>query len=85
MTNIEDDLNVTKSLIVERMGIPPEEVVLSASLRDDLGLDSLDALELVSAMEEELGVTVPEEEIGQLATVSDIVSYLKGSRDRRSP
>lgn len=48
------------------------------TLRDDLGLNSLDAIELMFKIEEEFDVSIPDEEIQKLATVGDVITYLEG-------
>jgi acyl carrier protein len=52
-----------KDIIVEQLGVNPEQVTPQASFIDDLGADSLDIVELVMAFEEEFGVEVPDEYI----------------------
>ena len=47
-------------------------------LKDDLGADSLDLFELVMALEDEYNIEIPAEELTELATVGDVIEYLKG-------
>jgi acyl carrier protein len=71
-----------KDIIVEELGVNPEQVTSSAKFIEDLGADSLDTVELVMAFEEEFGVEVPDEEAEKLQTVGDVVKYIeeKGSK-----
>jgi len=64
-------------IIVEQLGVKPEEVVLEASFVDDLGADSLDTVELVMAFEEEFGAEIPDEDAEKLQTVGDAVKYVE--------
>jgi len=64
-------------IIVEQLGVKPEEVTPEASFVDDLGADSLDTVELVMALEEEFGIEVPDEEAEKLATVGDAIKYIE--------
>ncbi|MFQ6091673.1 MAG: acyl carrier protein [bacterium] len=57
-----------RDLIVEQLGISPEEVRPEASFIDDLGADSLDTVELVMAFEEEFDIEIPDEEADQMST-----------------
>ena len=66
-----------KDIIVEQLGVNPEQVTPQASFIEDLGADSLDIVELVMAFEEEFGVEVPDEEAEKLQTVQDVIDYIK--------
>ncbi len=63
-------------IIVEQLGVKPEEVVTEASFVDDLGADSLDTVELVMALEEEFGIEIPDEDAEKIQTVGDAVRYI---------
>ena len=71
-----------KDIIVEQLGVNPEQVTPQAKFIEDLGADSLDTVELVMAFEEEFNVEVPDEEAEKLQTVGDVVKYIeeKGSK-----
>ncbi len=58
-----------KDIIVEQLGVNPEQVTPQASFIEDLGADSLDIVELVMAFEEEFSVEVPDEDAEKLQTV----------------
>jgi acyl carrier protein len=72
--SIEDKV---KDIIVEQLGVNPEQVTAGASFIGDLGADSLDTVELVMAFEDEFGVEVPDEDAEKLQTVSDVVKYIE--------
>ena len=65
-----------KDIIVENLGCDEAEVTMEAHLMDDLGADSLDAVELSLALEDELGVKIPDEDFEKMTTVKDIVDYI---------
>ena len=65
-----------KSIIVEQLGVPAEEVTESASFIEDLGADSLDIVELVMALEEEYDIEISDEDAEKILTVGDAVSYI---------
>ena len=66
-----------KDIIVEQLGVNPEQVTPSASFIEDLGADSLDTVELVMAFEEEFSVEVPDEDAEKLQTVGDVNKYIE--------
>ncbi len=66
-----------KDIIVEQLGVNPEQVTPQASFIEDLGADSLDTVELVMAFEEEFSVEVPDDDAEKLQTVGDVVKYIE--------
>lgn len=66
-----------QKVTVEKLSVKEEEVVETASFTDDLGADSLDVVELVMAFEDEFGIEIPDEEVGEIKTVGDAVNYIK--------
>ncbi len=63
-------------VIAEKLGVEKSEIVLDASLVDDLGADSLDLVELVMTMEEEFDIEIPDEDAEKLVTVKDAIEYI---------
>ncbi len=66
-----------RDVIVETLGCEADIVTMEASLADDLGADSIDAVELNIALEDALNVSIPDEALAEMKTVGDIVSYLE--------
>ena len=66
-----------KDIIVDQLGVNPEQVTPTASFIEDLGADSLDTVELVMAFEEEFGVEVPDEDAEKLQSVGDVIKYIE--------
>lgn len=67
-------------IIVEQLGVSADQVKTESNLIEDLGADSLDAVELVMAVEEEFGIEVPDEEAEKLRSVGDIISHVEGGQ-----
>jgi len=65
-----------QKVTVEKLSVKEEEAVEAASFTDDLGADSLDVVELVMAFEDEFGIEIPDEEVGEIKTVGDAVNYI---------
>ncbi len=66
-----------KDIVVEQLGVKPEQVVPTAKFIEDLGADSLDTVELVMALEEEFGIEVPDEQAEKLQSVGDVLKYVE--------
>ncbi|MCY4375804.1 MAG: acyl carrier protein [Spirochaetaceae bacterium] len=66
-----------KKLIADRLEIEEDKITLESSFRQDLGADSLDTYELVYAIEEELGITIPDEKANEFETVKDALAYIE--------
>ena len=73
--------NITEKvteIIVEQLGVSADQVKPESKMIEDLGADSLDAVELVMAVEEEFEIEVPDEEAEKLISVGDIISHVEG-------
>ncbi|PZU07709.1 acyl carrier protein [Sphingomonas sp.] len=64
-------------IVVQHMGVYEDKVTPEARFLDDLGGDSLDVVELVMALEEEFGITIPDEDVERIATVQDAITYVE--------
>jgi acyl carrier protein len=69
-----------KKLIADKLEIDREKITMEASFRQDLGADSLDTYELVYAIEEEMGVSIPDEKANEFETVKDAYEYIKSQQ-----
>jgi len=64
---------------VEQLGVNADQVTREAKLIEDLGADSLDAVELVMAVEEEFELEVPDDQAEKLIAVGDVIDYVDKS------
>lgn len=69
-----------KDIVVETLGCDAEKVTLEADLEEDLGADSLDAVELNMAIEDACGVQIPDEKIADMHTLQDMLNYVNENR-----
>jgi acyl carrier protein len=77
-----------KQILTQRLGIAADEITMGARLVDDLGLDSLDAVELAISTERQFNVALSDEQVAKLTTVADIIALvqrLAQERDEASP
>lgn len=65
------------AVIREQLNLEDVEITEKSNFKDDLGADSLDLFELVMSLEEEFDVEIPSEDLEKIATVGDVVNYLK--------
>ena len=69
------------SIIVDKLGVNPEDVVETASFTNDLGADSLDTVELIMEFEKEFNVTIPDDQAEKISTVGDALKYIEENID----
>ena len=65
------------AIIVDKLGVDEADINMDASFTNDLGVDSLDTVELIMEFEKEFDITIPDEEAEQIATVGDAVNFLQ--------
>jgi acyl carrier protein len=69
-----------KKLIAEKLEIDAGKITMEATFRQDLGADSLDTYELVYAIEEEMGISIPDEKANEFETVKNAYDYIKSQQ-----
>jgi acyl carrier protein len=67
-----------RAIIVEKLGVEETALTDNAAFTGDLGLDSLDVLETLMAMEKEFGIKITDEDAEKLTTVGSVINYIKG-------
>lgn len=70
-------LDDIKAVVVEQLGVNPDEVKEDSKFVEDLGADSLDVVELVMALEEKFDIEIPDDEAEKIRTVKDVVNYIE--------
>lgn len=71
-----------RDIVVEQLGVEPDEVSLDSTFIDDLGADSLDIVELIMAFEEEFNIEIPDEAAEKIKSVQDVVNYIDQNKDQ---
>ncbi|MBZ9635842.1 acyl carrier protein [Clostridium sp. FP1] len=66
-----------RATIASQLSIDEEEIKMESSFMNNLGADSLDIVELIMALEEEYEIEIPDEDVEKIATVGDVVEYIK--------
>ena len=70
-------LEKIQALLAEALNLPLEKVTPDAKIIDDLGADSLDVVELLSQLEDEYGISIPDDEVESLVTVADVAAEVE--------
>ncbi|MEG1286560.1 MAG: acyl carrier protein [Clostridium sp.] len=66
-----------RGIIADKLSINEEEITMESTFLEDLNADSLDLVELMMALEDELETEIPDEDTEGFSTVGDVVNYLK--------
>lgn len=69
-----------KQIIIDQLGVKPEDVKPEASFLEDLGADSLDLTELIMNMEDAFGITIDENDAQKILKVKDAISYIESKK-----
>ncbi len=66
-----------KTIVVDQLGVNEENVTMEATFVDDLAADSLDIVELIMNIEEELDLEIPDNDTEKIVTIGDVVKYIE--------
>ena len=70
-----------KEIIAEQLGLDDlDDITMESSLIDDLEADSLDAVEIIMALEDEYGIEIPDEEAENFKSIGDICNYIEDNQ-----
>ena len=69
-------IDEVKDILIRQLAVKPEMIKPESKLIDDLGADSLDAMEIVTALEEQFGIAIPDEEATEIKTVGEIIDLV---------
>ncbi|MBK8295342.1 MAG: acyl carrier protein [Solirubrobacterales bacterium] len=74
--NRDEVMNLVREHLVNELELKPDQIIDAARFKEDFDADSLDLYELVMELEDEYGITVSEQEAGQISTVGDAVDFV---------
>ena len=77
---MDELLEKVKKIIADKLEIDEGKITLESSFRQDLGADSLDTYELVYAIEEEMGISIPDEKANEFETVRDALEFIRSQK-----
>mgnify|MGYP002727739577 FL=1 len=70
-------LEKVKSILAEQFDVEEDKITEETSLQDDLGADSLDVVDLLTSIEDEFSIEVPDEDVENIKTVGSLVAYIE--------
>lgn len=70
-------LEKLREIISEQLSVDAADIEPATSFKDDLSADSLDLYEIIMAIEEEYSLEIPSDDLNSIATVEDVMNYLK--------
>ena len=70
-------LEKIQTMLAEALNLPVEKVTADSKIVEDLGADSLDVVELLSQLEDEYGIIIPDDEVEALVTVADVAAQIE--------
>ncbi|MCQ2459805.1 MAG: acyl carrier protein [Ruminococcus sp.] len=70
-----------KGIIADQLSVDEDEVTMEANIQEDLGADSLDIVDLITTIEDEFDLTIPDEAVEEIKTVGDIANYIEKNSD----
>ena len=73
---MEEIYKKVEHILLNDFEIEPEKISMEAHLREDIGIDSLDFVDIVVAIERDFGIKPTTQELKQLATVDDLCGYI---------
>ena len=72
--------NKVVEIIIEQLGVEDKEITMETSLMKDLEADSLDAVEIIMALEDEFGIEIPDTEAENFKSIGYIVKYIEANK-----
>lgn len=77
---MEEVFKTVQGIICDTLDVEADQITMDANLKEDLDADSLDAVEVIMAIEDEYGVDIDDDAIPNITTVSDLVNYIVENR-----
>ncbi len=74
---MNEDMKKLKSIIADVLNVDPDEITPDTTFTDDLGADSLDLYQILMGIEEEYGITVPQEQTENITTVAEALELIR--------
>ena len=73
-------LEKVREIIAKQLSVKIETVTDDSNIAEDLGADSLDLVEILMSLEDEFGISIPDEAIPQIKTIKDVVAFIENNK-----
>ncbi len=77
---MDETFEKLKKIIADKLDVEESQITLDSRIREDLGADSIDTYELVYAIEEEMGIQIPNEQANEIVKVSDALDFINKNK-----
>ncbi len=77
MADKASTIEKVKGIIANQLSVKPEEIKNDSNIAEELGADSLDLVEILMSLEDEFGISIPDEAIPQIKTINDVVAFIE--------
>ena len=74
---MDEDMKKLTAIIADVLNVDPNEITMDTTFKDDLGADSLDLYQILMGMEEEYGISVPQEQAESITTVAEALELIR--------
>lgn len=69
-----------RSILCDQLDVEEQDITMESNIAEDLGADSLDVVDLIMSIEDEFELEVPDDQIENIKTVGDVVSYIENAK-----
>lgn len=73
-------LEKVRSIISEQLSVKLEDIKNDSNIAEELGADSLDLVEILMSLEDEFGISIPDEAIPEIKTIKDVVNFIEKNK-----
>ena len=80
MADKANTIDKVKDIIAKQLSVKPEEIKNDSNIAEELGADSLDLVEILMSLEDEFGISIPDEAIPNIKTINDIVDFIQNNK-----
>ena len=80
MADKANTIDKVKDIVAKQLSVKPEEIKNDSNIAEELGADSLDLVEILMSLEDEFGISIPDEAIPNIKTIADIVAFIENNK-----